>query len=115
MANYIISEKTKKISVSAQLTPIEEQIVRMYLLSGYKIVEKSNKRISITEKDIEDWFNKNNNLQGLKDFRAKKEEKKINKNGEEAKSGFLLAVKWFKNKYEGGYEEIKQQKQKRNK
>ncbi|WP_285816092.1 hypothetical protein [Thomasclavelia cocleata] len=115
MANYIISEKTKKISVSAELSPIEEQILRMYIANGYKVVQKSNKRISVTEKDIENWFKKNNNIQGLEDFKAKKEEKKINKNGKEAKSGYFLAVEWFKNKYEDGYKEIKQQKQRKNK
>lgn len=104
MANYTISEKTKKISVSAELTPIEQQIVSMYIGQGYTVVEKSNARLS--EKDIIKWFEKKKDTKGLEEFKAKKEEMITDKNGKERKGGYLVALKWFKGKYKNATKEI---------
>lgn len=104
MANYTISEKTKKISVSATLTPIEQQIIAMYIGQGYTVVEKNNSRLS--EKDIINWLEKKKDTKGLEEFKAKKEELITDKNGKQRKGGYLIALKWFKGKYKNATKEI---------
>ena len=110
MANYTMSEKTKKILVSAELTTIEKQIVSMYISQGYKVVEKNNTRLS--EKDIIKWFEKKKDTKGLEEFKAKKEEMITDKNGKERKGGYLVALKWFKGKYKNATKEITAEKAK---
>lgn len=110
MANYKISEKTKKITVSAQLTPIEKDIILLYMSQGYSVVEKSNTRV--TEQDIVNWFKKKKDTKGLQEFQAKKEETITDKNGKERKGGYLVALKWFKSKYKTGYKNISDAKKK---
>lgn len=111
MANYTISEKTKKISVSAALTPIEQQIVTMYIGQGYTVIEKSNTRVS--ESDIIKWLEKKKDTKGLEEFQAKKEEMITDKNGKQRKGGYLIALKWFKGKYKTATKEIQAAKAKK--
>lgn len=108
MASYTISEKTKKISVSSKLSPIEQQIISMYISQGYTVIEKRSTRIC--EKDIIKWFEKKKDKEGLKEFKAKKEEMITDKNGKKRKGGYLVALKWFKEKYKVDLQDIKKLK-----
>ena len=40
MANYKINEKSKTISVSAELTSVEASIISAYIKNGYTVKEK---------------------------------------------------------------------------
>lgn len=104
MANYTVSEKTKTIYVSDILSPVEQQIVAMHIGEGYKVVEKSHKRLN--EKEIENWFKKKKIEDGYEKFVAEKEKPRIDKNGKERKSGYLLALKWFRKTYPEAVDEI---------
>lgn len=110
MANYTISEKTQRIIVSGKLTEIEQQIVSMYIGQGYKVSEKSSKRIS--ETDIVKYLEKQKDKETLADFNKEKEKKIKDKNGKERKAGYLVALKWFRENHAEAYSKIKEAKNK---
>lgn len=108
MANYAISEKTQRIIVNGKLTEIEQQIVSMYIGQGYKVAEKSGKRV--TEKDIIKYLEKEKDAATLEAFNKEKEKKITDKNGKERKAGYLVALKWFRINHAEAYQKIKEAK-----
>lgn len=110
MANYTISEKTQRIIVSGKLTEIEQQIVSMYIGQGYKVAEKSSKRIS--ETDIVKYLEKQKDKETLAAFNKEKEKQITDKNGKKRKAGYLVALKWFRENHAEAYDKIKEAKNK---
>lgn len=108
MANYNVSPKSKRITVSGKLTEIEQQIVGVYLSQGYKISEKTKKRI--VEADIKSYLSKNGKNDVIEAFDKKKEAKITDKNGKQRKGGYLVALKWFKENHSDLYNAVKEAK-----
>lgn len=108
MANYKVNEKSKRITVSGKLTEIEQQIIGVYLSQGFKVSEKTKKRI--VEADIKSYLSKNDKKDVIEAFDKKKEAKITDKNGKERKGGYLVALKWFKENHSDLYEAVKKSK-----
>lgn len=114
MANYKINEKSKTVSVSGPLTEIERGILSTYILNGYKIKEKRATSASrIANVDIENYLKEKNDNATLEAYKAQKEKKIVDKNGKTRTAGFLVALKWFKEKHKDAYDEIAKEKKKK--
>ena len=96
MAKYTVNEKAKEVVISGKLTPLEQQILGMYIDKGYTIKAKQRASSKATAEDVKEYFKIKNDDKGLKDFNAKKEEMITDKNGEQRKAGFLTAMKWLR-------------------
>lgn len=115
MANYKVNEKSKTISVSGELTPIEKNIVEAYIASGYKVREKKDAVNRVKYADIEVYLKNNDKEDVLKAFDAEQKKEIVDKNGKKRKGGYLVALKWFKENHADTYKEIKEAKEKKNK
>lgn len=124
MANYKIYDESKLITVSGELTPAEESIISIYIGKGYAVKPKrANNGSRVSEQDILNYFDKNNDEEGKKEYKAKRDayvpykDGRKNKEGKVAtrKAGFLEALKWFKEheKYGKVYNEIAESKKKK--
>ena len=111
MANYKINEKSKTISVSAELTKLEESIISTYIKNGYAVKEKrKSNAAAVSNEDILAYYEDKKDEAGKKAYEAVKEEKITDKNGKKRKGGFLVALKWFKKNNPEAYEAIKASK-----
>lgn len=111
MANYKINEKSKTISVSGELTKIEESIISTYIKNGYTVREKrASSAARVGDEDIIAYFDEQNDAAGKEKYEAEKEKKITDKNGKKRKAGFLVALKWFKDNYADAYKEIAKKK-----
>lgn len=107
MANYKINEKSKTISVSAELTKIEESIISTYIKNGYSVREKrASSAARVGDEDILAYFDEKKDEAGKKAYEEQKAKKIKDKNGKQRKAGFLVALKWFKDNYEDAYRAI---------
>lgn len=107
MANYKINEKSKTISVSAELTKIEESIISTYIKNGYTVKEKrASSAARVGDEDILAYFDEKKDEAGKAKYEAEKEKKIKDKNGKQRKAGFLVALKWFKDNYADAYKAI---------
>lgn len=111
--NYTFNEKSKTISVSGELTAIEQSIIASYISAGWKVKEK---RVStaarVNNDDIINYFDSKKDEAGKKDYEAQKAKKIKDKSGKKRKAGFLVAMKWFKENYAEAYKEIQNSKKK---
>ena len=115
MANYKVNEKSKTISVSGELTPIEKNIIATYIASGYKVREKKDAVNRIKYADIEVYLKNNKKEDVLKEFDEEQKKEIVDKNGKKRKGGYLVALKWFKKEHADIYAEIKKAKEEKNK
>ena len=107
MANYKINEKSKTISVSAELTKIEESIISTYIKNGYTVKEKrASSAARVGDDDIIAYFDEQKDEAGKAKYEAEKAKKIKDKNGKQRKAGFLVALKWFKDNYADAYKAI---------
>ena len=76
MANYKINEKSKTISVSAELTKIEESIISTYIKNGYTVKEKrASSAARVGDEDILAYFDEKKDEAGKAKYEAEKEKK----------------------------------------
>ncbi len=111
MANYKINEKSKTISVSAELTSVEASIISAYIKNGYTVKEKrASSAARVGDEDILAYFDEKKDEAGKKAYQEQKEKKIKDKNGKQRKAGFLVALKWFKDNYADAYKTIAEKK-----
>lgn len=111
MANYKINEKSKTISVSAELTSVEASIISAYIKNGYTVKEKrASSAARVGDEDILAYFDEKKDEAGKKAYQEQKEKKIKDKNGKQRKAGFLVALKWFKDNYADAYKTITEKK-----
>lgn len=67
----------------------------------------------VSESDIIKWLEEKKDTKGIEEFKAKKEEMITDKNGKQRKGGYILALKWFKSKYQTAETEIQAAKAKK--
>lgn len=117
MANYKIYEKSRTISVSGKLTPIEQTIIASYISSGFTVREKSVRSGGISNKAITNYFtdkiaeakeaNDTDTAGKLaeiqKQYEAEKKKKVRDKKGVLREQGYLVAVKWLKKNHNDIY------------
>ena len=107
MANYKINEKSKTISVSAELTSVEASIISAYIKNGYTVKEKrASSAARVGDEDILAYFDEKKVEAGKAKYEAEKAKKIKDKNGKQRKAGFLVALKWFKDNYADAYKTI---------
>jgi hypothetical protein len=101
--NYKVSVKQKKVYADiAKLTKEEKEIVQFYIGSGYVLAPKKKgtaKGDSLNLNSIIHFFATKNDVDGMKAFFSKCEDRIVDKNGNERKGGFLVGRKWFKETY----------------
>ena len=89
MANYRVNADKKQITVGANLTAAEKEIVKIYAEQGYKLVpSKSKGEKRITKAAMVKWLAKDGHEDKKKFFDAAME-----------KGGFLVAMKEFRNSF----------------
>lgn len=111
MANYKINEKSKTISVSAELTSVEASIISAYIKNGYTVKEKrASSAARVGDDDILAYFDEQKDEAGKKAYEEQKAKKIKDKNGKQRKAGFLVALKWFKDNYADAYKTIADKK-----
>ena len=110
MANYKVNEKSKTISVSGMLTPIENSIISSYINAGYQIKEKRkvdrDPTIKLTDDDIINYFDSKEDKTGKANYLAQKKTKVKDKNGKLRQGGFFKGLKWFKENYPNAYKAL---------
>lgn len=97
-ANYSINQKAKRITVRGALTEAEQNVLQVYIASGFKVYAAQQEGKRINKKDILKWIEKNN-----KEYAAEFEA-----NIKAVK--YLEAVKKFKEANPTAWEEIKAKK-----